>query len=179
MPIGLDQVSIDSTVNNIENTLSTVSAIPVVGTLAGGAKVLLGLVQTISAAVSAIFLIAPSFCIGWDYMKYCWTHIKHGVGNMIAGSFEAVPLLGTGIYFYRRIKGSSASDVQVYISSGHAFKFMSYPSLEVRDWAFTGADDDAVRRVKENYNRKVIANGGEAHLSYVRLRELAEEALAE
>ncbi|QLH34861.1 MAG: hypothetical protein HWD61_00905 [Parachlamydiaceae bacterium] len=103
--------------NNIENKLSDISAYPVVGTLAGVTKILLGTTQALTGLACGIMLLIPSAATrDWSSMKSSWTHIKHGVGNMTAGVFESIPFVQTAIYGIRRMKqGRSLTYMRIYI----------------------------------------------------------------
>lgn len=178
----MDFVNVDRTINNIENTLTDVSAYPVVGTLAGCTKVLMGAVQELTGIACGILTFIPAAITGdWSSVKYSWTHIKHGVGNMGAGIVEAIPLVQTVLYGVRQIRqvGNGRSDTQVCLYTGHEYKFMPYASLVERDWGITGLDNDRVKRVKEIFNRKLQENGGAQNIPVKRQMELAEEAIKE
>lgn len=172
----IDVSLIDQTINKWENDLSTISAFPVAGTLAGGAKILMGLTQTITAVVSGIFLIIPSLATGdLSPLSYAWTHITHGLGNMVAGTFEAIPIIATAIYFMRQISNDSTT---IHITSLHANKFMPYPSLVERDWRFGGTIFD-VQTAQRNYEAKVEQIGGADKISRSRKFELAKATVKE
>lgn len=112
------QLSVDTAIHNVENKLTQVSPYPVVGTVAGVAKVLMGTVQLIVAVVGGILALLPSI-INWElsYLQYSWSHIKQGFGNIIEGTAEAIPIVQTGLYFVRkranvsRLQGNSLENI--------------------------------------------------------------------
>lgn len=154
--------TIDRRINNVENTLSLISAVPVVGTFAGLAKIALGAAQgTTALAVGALSLI-PSALNGKlsPNAKYSWMHVKHGAANMIAGAFESIPVVQTILYFDRKLRTIPNSDIQAHIFTGHENKYMPYDSLVKKDWKFIGADDDEVKTVQNLFDQKVSKFGG-------------------
>lgn len=117
---------IDDAFNKTERFLTKVSAIPVIGTVAGLSKVLMGAGQTVVGVVGGIFT-SPARLMGNSKLNdRFWTHVKHGTGNMAAGTVEAIPLVGTVMYFTRKIKSSSGSDATVRLSTQNEDKFMPY-----------------------------------------------------
>lgn len=133
---------IDRTINNIENTLTGISAYPVVGTVAGCVKILMGAVQVVAAIAYGIFALIRAAMGDWSPLKYSWTHIKHGVGNMVAGTFEALPVVQTALYCIRKRRQHRDPNIAVYVAYYHEFKFMPYTSLAARDWRFMGVQHD-------------------------------------
>lgn len=169
---------VDRTINNIENTLTEVSAYPVVGTLAGCAKVLMGTVQWLTGLAGGILTIIPAAITGdWSPVKYSWTHIKHGAGNMSAGTIEAIPLVQTALYGIRQLRQRCDSDVRAHLYTGHEGKFMPYTSLVERDWRIGGEDSTEVKKVKERFSQKIQQNGGAQNIPAKRQMELAQEAI--
>lgn len=173
-------LNVDRALNNIENTLSDVSLYPVVGTLAGCSKILIGVVQTLSAIAYGILTFIPSaISSDWTPLKHSWTHIKHGVGNMAAGTVEAIPIVQSALYGIRQLRQAGGSDIQVKLYTGHECKFMAYASLEERDWSFIGADDEAVNRVKQIFKEKIQQNGGDQNTSAERKMAFAKDSIRE
>lgn len=149
-------VGIDRKLDSIENTLSNIAAFPVAGTLAGSTIAILGIIQTTTAIAVGILIFIPSVqSENWTLVHYSWTHIKHGLGNIVGGVFSAIPIVGTAMYFYRQMPKNSVS--QVYINSGHEHKFMPYASLIEQDWYFDGLDAEAIKNAKERFATKTIA----------------------
>lgn len=149
-------MGIDRTMNNLENELSKISAYPVIGTVAGTAKFAMGLTQSLTALVCGILSIAPAAVIrDWKYANRSWTHFKHGFGNMLAGTIEAIPGVQTLVYVIRKIPSSVTSDLKAHLYTNHENKFMPYKSLIERDFTIDGCDDDEVERVKAIFNQKI------------------------
>lgn len=129
-----NRVELDQKINNIENNLSKIAAIPLVGTLAGGAKVCLGAAQSFTALAITIITAIPASRTGdWSTTSYAWSHVKHGLGNIIAGTLEAIPVVGSILWVYRDNASHFEAKGRFYISTGHADKFMPYESLVKRD----------------------------------------------
>lgn len=171
---------LDGIIDNMENKLSFVSAIPIIGTLAGGAKVLMGAGQGLTALAYGALTFIPAVYTG-DYssLKYSWTHIKHGLGNMGAGTVEAIPLVQTALYGLRVVRGDGKSDFQAYLYTGHEKKFMPYTSLVERDWEIGGANDEEVKRVKKVYDERLKNAGVGRELTLKEKLKLAKQVLGE
>lgn len=180
--MNVNNVNIERAINDIENTLTNISAYPGVGSLAGIAKVLMGTAQVVTAISYGIFNIIPSINSGdWSNVKYSFTHIKHGVGNITAGVFETIPLLQTVLYIIRQLRQHQASD-RVHLQTRHENKFMPYASLEKLDLTIGGADEDAAQEANQLFNAKIqeYANGEGILLENITLEKkikFGEEAL--
>ena len=134
-PLEPIDIRIDRKINDLENRLSYISAYPVIGTPFGAIKILFGASQSIIAATVTIFSLIPAAATKkWSLTKYSWTHVKHGIGNIIAGVIESIPIVQTLSYKIRRI-GYLGSDV-AHLVTRHEDKYMPYTSLEERDWLF-------------------------------------------
>lgn len=167
-------MNLDRTINDVENFLSDVALLPIAGTVAGAAKILLGTVQTVTAVACAILLALPSLCtFNFSSFNYACSHIGHGIGNIIAGTFEAIPLVGTFISLVRTY--SNAASVEVKLQTGHENKFMPYQSLVESDWKFGGVDDSKIISVEQKYRAKLDACGG--GLSRKQSYELAQQTM--
>ncbi len=149
-------IKVDQMMNNIENTLSQIAAYPIAGTLAGTAKVIIGITQSITALALGILTFIPATAKG-DYssISYSWTHIKHGLGNIAGGTFEAIPLLGTAMYFFRYLRQQRDSTLLVRLSTGYENKWMPYPSLVERDWSISGTNTMVVAEFKKKFNQNI------------------------
>lgn len=55
---------------------------------------------------------------------------------------------------------------------------MPYTSLIEHDWAFGGADDDAVEDVRKRFAQKLKDNGGQDHISVERQMQMAQAAIS-
>jgi len=180
--MSINFTNIDKTIDKWETKLTEFAAIPVAGTLAGGVKILMGAAQAITALVVGILLLIHTACTGnGSLVEHSWIHITHGLGNMVAGTLEAIPLLGTGLYYLRDAKALAApyAPLVLKIAPSQESKFMPYPSLVELDWKFTGMDHMAVFKANEYYAKKVEQNGGEENISLSRKLELAKETLSE
>src|ERR1700738_3822032 len=95
-------IELERTIAKAEAFLSKAAAIPVVGTLAGAAKMILGVIQTIGALLALIgslpFLGTQN---GKDVARRSVSHIINGLANIVSGALEAVPVLGALIYLGR------------------------------------------------------------------------------
>ena len=108
-----------------ERTLSKVAMVPMVGTVAGLAKVLMGVAQSIVGLAGRIF--TPKS----ELNAYFMAHAKHGLGNIVAGAVEAIPLVGLFLYIYRCGKGeeeNSTIDIKQH-EAWQLDKFMPYDYL--------------------------------------------------
>lgn len=172
-------LSLDATINNFENNLSFVSSYPVVGTLAGGVKILMGTTQVISALAWAILTAIPALVTA-DYspLNHSWTHFTHGLGNITAGTLEAIPLVQQLLYLFRTVMQMKTSDVEVTIRTEHENKFMPYRSLVEQGWTFGGADPMELEKVKKQFSTTLEELGGAKNISKSRKFEIAEEIIA-
>jgi hypothetical protein len=116
-------IQLDRFVDKMEKLGSDVAFVPGVGLL----KTAGGLIQTTTAIACAILLFLPAVVMGKEgsLMKNSWTHIKHGMGNVLAGTLEAIPVVGAAICIWRDTLFTSATNV-AYSQLG---KFMPYESL--------------------------------------------------
>lgn len=171
-------IKIDRACNNIENELSYFAAYPIVGTIAGASKAFLGAFQAITALAVTILSIVPSiFAQDGSLVKYTISHIKHGVGNMMAGTLEAIPLFGTLLYLFRLAGKAHSSDVEVKVFSGHADKFMSYDSLVDEDWHIDGASDNEVKYFKRKLNDHINVHYLNQQLTRRQQYEIAQKLM--
>lgn len=120
-------VQLDRFIDTLERAGSTVAIVPGAGAVAGAFKIVIGLIQITTAVACAILLFIPAAAMGEEgsLMEYCWTHIKHGVGNILAGLLEAIPLLGTAIAIQRDMDSRWSTER----TPSEAGKFMPYQSL--------------------------------------------------
>lgn len=158
-------ISVDRTLNNIENVLSDIAAYPIAGTLAGSTKIALGTTQFLTALACGILLSIPAIATcDLSLLNHSWTHMKHGLGNIVAGILEAIPLFGTILFGLRVVKSIDPS-VPVYLRTGHENKWMPYSSLVEQDWDFCG---DEALSTRKNFNKIIEENAleGIASLQY-------------
>jgi hypothetical protein len=175
-------LNVDRTINDIENMLSNVSAYPIIGTTAGCTKIIMGALQTLTALACGILVAIPSAIVrNGSALKYSWTHMKHGIGNMVAGAVEAIPVVQTIVYGIRYSAQVRQSDAGVHLDTGHQFKFMPYSSLVEKDWKFTGIMYDAGEQSQVRFRQKLRDNGWnltrDQPVSEKRQLELAREVI--
>lgn len=120
-------VPLDRFCDTLERAGSTGAAVPVVGTLVGVLKAAGGLIQTIAAVACAILLFIPAALMGKvnTLMDNSWAHIKHGLANVLAGTIEAIPIVGTLGYFHRSLIYMSVTNIPYSLLE----KYMPYQSL--------------------------------------------------
>ncbi len=128
--------------NETEIFLSKAAAIPVLGSLAGISKVLLGTTQAVAALALGILSSPFRFCHddAKAFNDHCWTHVVHGLGNMVAGLGEALlslTLIG-GFMFHVGRKMGAYND-----NPDHQDKYIPYSDLIARDVAALRSDYDA------------------------------------
>lgn len=137
----MNTILIDQKFNKIERCLSKCAAIPVLGTPFGAIKVLIGSGQLITGLALGI-LSLPLRCTDHCALNdYCWDHVKHGLGNIVAGTLEAIPFIGSGIHMVRKkrakldlsVGDDDFKDTHTTLYTNHEDKFMPYQSLVKRD----------------------------------------------
>lgn len=147
-------LTVDRTLNNIENTLSWASSYPIVGTAPALCKILMGTIQTTAASVCGIFIGLPTALLAENYsvLNYSWTHVKHGIGNVAAGALEAIPYVQHALYYYREpylyrdrqymkkeYTDRGIPGLRAQLWTGHENKWMPYTSLIESD-CYIGVD---------------------------------------
>lgn len=133
---------IDHFFNETERFLSRAAAVPVLGTIAGLSKVLIGVAQVIVGLVGGI-LTLPARCLDNSALNdHFWTHAKHGAGNITAGIVEAIPLVGTYLDHVRMHNSGNSTYIlnnnRTFVKTTHEDKFMPYESLRIRDLRMDG-----------------------------------------
>lgn len=142
--------------NTIENGLSVVAVIPIIGTITSVAKFALGCVMI----VFSMIVYATSVCISilfWNNheVSEVTEHIKshaidfllHGFGNLLAAIGEGIPLFGTYLVLTRVWAKFYAKDhpsaTGFFVVTGHEFKFQPYQNLIAIDaYVLDRSDDD-------------------------------------
>ncbi len=114
-----------------------------------GIKIVIGLVQTVAGGIlTAAFKAAGHK----GYENYANIHFKHGLTNIAAGFFEAIPLVGLVLLIVRTAKDQSPisydEDAGAQPRADIGFKFRAYPSLEERDFYFDNCSELAYRVVR-------------------------------
>lgn len=123
-------IRLDRLIDALERVGSDVAIVPVAGLVAGPLKVAGGVLQVTFASTCYAALPLVSFAVGEEerilsLRAYSWTHIKHGMGNVLAGTLETLPIVGTVLSLKR---------TQDYITINEFYesqrgKFMPYQSL--------------------------------------------------
>lgn len=153
-------IRLDENMNKVENKLSQISAIPIVGTLAGATKFVIGAAQAFTALAMTVLTSIPCTVKGdWSAMKYSWTHVKHGAGNMVAGVIEAIPIVQTVLWGARKHALSKALDARSSntIITHHENKFMPYKTLVAKDLTFGGIDKEEMQGL---FNERIVKMDG-------------------
>lgn len=125
-------LSLDHFCDSFERKTTEAALIPLVGTVAGALKVVGGAVQVISAIACAILLFIPALARGelGTLMGHSWTHLKHGLGNILAGTIEAIPLVGS-VAAFLKCRYRTSQEGFAYAEMG---KYMPYQSLIEEDY---------------------------------------------
>ncbi len=138
------EVSLDS----IENTLSNISSNTVIFALvAGPLKILMGTIQLIAA--SLFFSIAKA-TEDTELEQHCWEHMKHGIGNMLSGIIETIPIVAT---FFNLIKGANTippTAVGVGFETTVPSKWQPYETIVKRNLIFSGSTIDPSLNEEKN-----------------------------
>ncbi len=154
---------IDHHLNKAENKLTSISRYPVIGTIPGAVKILLGISQMIAGLAAALFFALRERGSEYLVTKYAFTQVKHGAGNVVAGIFETIPVIQTVLYYVREARRNRLSDAELYVHTCHERKFMPYETLVSRDVRIEGADVQDVSRANDylaQYIREEIARTG-------------------
>lgn len=116
----------------------------VVGIPLGMSKAVLGVAQTTSALALVILMTMPALLQNEGsknlFFRAC-KHIPHGIGNIIAGIFEATPLVGSICVAIRFIRAANAAGsgttLNEYQLMEHPkFKFYAYQHNTVENSAY-------------------------------------------
>lgn len=144
---------LDSRMNDIENALSNAAKYPVIGIFPGAAKVAVGALQFITALVCSILSLIPT-CGSKNptvryvraFLRHARSHVKHGLGNIAAGAFEAIPFVGSAMYASREM-ARAKSDSGLRVETGCEDKWMPYKTLIYVE--IIGANGEYNRDVKK------------------------------
>lgn len=93
-------MSLTDAISNTERSLSKYAAYPFIGTIPAALKILMGVIELVAAAIFVV-LATPFACcseLARDSLEENLGHVKNGFKNIIVGSLEAVPFLGTLLY---------------------------------------------------------------------------------
>lgn len=165
-------------INKLEVSLSKFSGIPVIGTVAGCGKVVMGVTQMISGLACSIITAIPApFTGNWSYLNSSCTHIKHGMGNIFVGFLEATPVVQQVLFVMRMLQSMTHMDAEVAVYTGHQNKFMPYASLVEQDWEIGGCVPETTDKVKEIYKQKLHEKGNAKNIPVKQKMMLAQDAI--
>ena len=122
----------------LENCLTAGAAVPFAGTVAGAAKVALGIVQVIAGIALSIFSGLKDNIFGYDeytsLSKFGPRHIFHGLTNISQGIAEGIPLLGTWVVTMKFIYWNVYGIKNCLIDPVSAHRSKILPYQEVTDY---------------------------------------------
>lgn len=97
---------IETYISKMEDWLSIGAMPPVIGIIPAAAKLGMGAIQLVGGATAGIFLsLAGLYNATYKPLRNrAWSHVAHGMGNMIGGSVEGVPFLGLVVVLGRLVK---------------------------------------------------------------------------
>lgn len=122
--------ALESDLSLVEFGCSILTAVPGIGIVGGGAKLILGSAQVIGGvATAAISFIANSGTVT-DTSKRGVTHIVHGLGNIVS-AVEGVPVIGSVSACFRFRKLCCKESI---IPQNHSY--LGYACLKERDTLF-------------------------------------------
>lgn len=79
-----------------DEPLSRAAAIPLLGTVAGLSKALIGTAEVVMALAIAFFTALPAAMLGSkELLAHTYKAVQHGFGNMARGLAESIPGLGS------------------------------------------------------------------------------------
>lgn len=120
--------------NDTEVFLSKISVVPILGAAFAAYKFIFGTIQAITALALGI-LSSPFRSCSDDakaFNDHCWSHVIHGLGNMVAGLGEAllsITIIGGFIFLGMRHSGHCNNNPY------HQDKYIPYSDLIARDIA--------------------------------------------
>lgn len=123
-------IKIERTMIAIERRLSVTSGKLGIGTLAGIAKCVIGVVQAIVGLVVGIFASFGTPCSrsAREYAKFSAQQFVHGIGNICAGIIEAIPGVQQLALKERQVGILFVPDLQL-APTGYGDKLMPYTNL--------------------------------------------------
>jgi len=143
-PIEFFNMDFEGKINYVENHQSLYSAIPFIGIPIGLSKVILGGAQAASAIAIVTLTAIPALFQNEDTKKLffrAFKHIPHGIGNIIAGVFEAIPIAGSICMCIRLWKVNKAGwldalTTEYQMMEHPKFKFYAYENNTVENSAY-------------------------------------------
>lgn len=92
-------VPFDHAIDKFERALSYFSCIPILGIGSGVLQAAFGIIQMVGAiAIGILFLPFVFFNDAAVLCYHAWTHVPHGLGNILVGVLEAIPGIGYLLY---------------------------------------------------------------------------------
>jgi len=127
----LNRTGFEKSVVKLEHLLSAAAVVPVLGSIAGAAKVILGTIQTIGALLAMVCSSFPALCSKCGREVFCMggSHFVNGLGNIVAGALEAVPLVGSAVFMGTKLR-RDAKNGQGTTGQGHFI--LGYSHLETK-----------------------------------------------
>lgn len=126
---------IDHIADTIENILTTSAIVPILGAVPALLKIIFGIIQALCALLT---LVALTFFIPFEPVRELWfhafRHIVHGLGNMMLGVAQAIPLIGTCIGIYQSSEKTKNLDAKLTFYNSQSHKFFAYKTLEDTSW---------------------------------------------
>lgn len=132
--------SLTSAIKSAERSLSSAAAIPFFGTIPAALKILMGAVELAVATIFVLLaLLACCFKAARDSLNEGCNHMKNGFKNILVGSCEAIPFLGTLLYFGSCCLEITGNAAQGAVQGAAEFtKKNDNPSLSVIGALFAG-----------------------------------------
>lgn len=116
------------TMERVELGLSFGAPIPVLGIVCGVTKVAMGALQMLVAFVVSFY---ARFQQDEGLATFTLVHLQHGLYNICAGAFEAIPVVGSLLYLLRLRQQPTGEEYQII--TGHEMQFLPYRHLELSD----------------------------------------------
>ncbi len=163
---GSSTYPIDRKICQVEETLSFISFFPIVGTLSGLAKIVMGVAQATFGAAKY------TFEKDLDNKEWAWVQFKHGMGNILAGFLESVPVVGMLFYLLRTpINPFYHYSNTVYFKEEWQNRLMTYPSLKNDVVFYQSKNQEFNKQVQPVYRDLVSKTPEKDH------HEMAREAI--
>lgn len=104
-------IGLERRIARAETELSTLAVLPIVGTIAGVVKMLIGVIQTVGGILA---MVASPLCGRKnfkDVLSRGFSHLVNGPANIVTAAIEAIPLIGSvaGVLRVRRTMPAKVS----------------------------------------------------------------------
>jgi hypothetical protein len=100
MDAGMDRLQ--TGLSHAEMRMSYLARIPILGTVTGVAKIAMGTLQTLAGVGGTVVGGIARIFGNKRMLPYSLDQLKNGLGNVVAGSVEAIPLVGTAAWYVRK-----------------------------------------------------------------------------